>query len=196
MAKIREYDIKAIQTEYEKTLQDQENKETAIIQEPSFPESSFLHPFDMGDEEYVNPDKEDFKRLSLFMDWDVWERIQALCWSEKKPVNKMVVDKLREWCVTLDDDKLEQYRAAMKEKHITKWSEQRSVLAYWFQTSDIRNRMTVKSCKMNRCSLSLTEENGIVHDYYIHRNYITDGKIKFANVKTLKAQMKMAKANK
>ena len=76
----------------------------------------------MGDEEYVNPDKEDFKRLSLFMDWDVWERIQALCWSEKKPVNKMVVDKLREWCVTLDDDKLEQYRAAMKEKHITKWS--------------------------------------------------------------------------
>ena len=32
MAKKREYDIKAIQTEYEKTLQDQENKETAIIQ--------------------------------------------------------------------------------------------------------------------------------------------------------------------
>ena len=45
MAKKREYYIKAIQTEYEKTLQDQENKETAIIQEPSFPESSFLHPF-------------------------------------------------------------------------------------------------------------------------------------------------------
>jgi len=145
------------------------------------------------EDDYVNPDQEEYKRMSLFMDWETWERIQALCWVENEPVNRLVVDKLREWSLDIPNETLEKYRTAMKQKHLDEWSQQRDILQYWWQTSGLRDQMNIKSFQMNKNSLTVVEITGTVRNYYIHRGWITDGQNKFAKEKLVLAQLKRIK---
>ena len=203
MAKKRTYDLNNIRTEYEDTLEQQEKRELAetTVVENTFQDnqhtmetSSMSVPLSpipkIFDEDYLNPDKEDYKRMSLFMDWEVWERIQAMCWSENEAVNKVIVDKLREWSLDVSDETLEAYHTAMKQKHLDEWAEQRDVIQYWWNTSGLREQMQIQSYRMNRNSLTVIENTGSVRNYYIHRGWITDGQNKLAREKSMLAQMK------
>lgn len=203
MAKKRTYDLNNIRTEYEDTLEQQEKRELAetTVVENTFQDnqhtmetSSMSVPLSpipkIFDEDYINPDKEDYKRMSLFMDWEVWERIQAMCWSENEAVNKVIVDKLREWSLDVSDETLEAYHTAMKQKHLDEWAEQRDVIQYWWNTSGLREQMQIQSYRMNRNSLTVIENTGSVRNYYIHRGWITDGQNKLAREKSMLAQMK------
>lgn len=191
MAKKRGYDVNTLITGYEKNLESQERKEAVVADDVEEQQTKKFLQF-MNDE-YVDPDKSDYKRISLFMEWDVWERIQALCWDENEPVNKLIVDKLREWTLNVPQDILDRYRQAMKQKHLSEWEQQRDVLQYWWQTSEIRANMQVQTYNLNRSSLTVTETNGIVHNYYIHRGWITDGNAKYERAKKILAQLKYTK---
>lgn len=209
MARKRSYDINTMETDYERKLAQQKEREAIIGSDnesaaevpataPSTtPSEDQKAPF-VADtfastrfaDEYVNPDMESYKRMSLFMDWDTWERIQALCWSEEMPVNRLVVDKLREWSLSVPKDMLEKYRAAMKQKYLDQWAQERDVLQYWWQTSGLRNQMNIKKFQMNKNSLTVIEITGTEHNYYIQRGWVTDGKTKFAKEKIILAQLK------
>lgn len=209
MAKKRNYDVNTIRSEYEETLEQQDKRETVDV---STTENTAVESADTSnventtssmiaeviskaqyEDDYVNPDQEEYKRMSLFMDWETWERIQALCWNENEPVNRLVVDKLREWSLDIPDETLEKYRTAMKQKHLDEWSQQRDVLQYWWQTSGLRDQMNIKSFQMNKNSLTVVEITGTVRNYYIHRGWITDGQNKFAKEKIILAQLKRIK---
>ena len=206
MAKKRNYDVNTIRSEYEETLEQQDKRETVDV---STTENTAVESADTSnventtssmiaeviskaqyEDDYVNPDQEEYKRMSLFMDWETWERIQALCWNENEPVNRLVVDKLREWSLDVPDETLKKYRTAMKQKHLDEWTQQRDVLQYWWQTSGLRDQMNIKSFQMNKNSLNVIEITGTVHNYYIHRGWITDGQNKFAKEKLILAQLK------
>ena len=216
MAKKRSYDVNTIRSQYEETLEQQDKREgheEAVKQEPIAsvideapapvidPEpapmpaptpspltETLIKP--QYEEDYVNPDQEEYKRMSLFMDWETWERIQALCWNENEAVNKIVVDKLREWILELPEETLENYREASKQKHLDEWAQQRDLLQYWWQISGIRDQLNIKSFKMNKNSLTVVENTGTVRNYYIHRGWVTDGQNKLAKEKLLQAQLK------
>ena len=209
MAKKRNYDVNTIRSEYEETLEQQDKRETFDV---STTENTAVESADTSnventtssmiaeviskaqyEDDYVNPDQEEYKRMSLFMDWETWERIQALCWNENEPVNRLVVDKLREWSLDIPDETLEKYRTAMKQKHLDEWTQQRDVLQYWWQTSGLRDQMNIKSFQMNKNSLTVVEITGTVRNYYIHRGWITDGQNKFAKEKIILAQLKRIK---
>ncbi len=209
MAKKRNYDVNTIRSEYEETLEQQDMRDStacSITQNYSaeytsakkvelVDSSTIDEAIDITqyEDEYVNPDQVEYKRMSLFMDWDTWERIQALCWNENEPVNRLVVDKLREWSLDVPDETLEKYRTAMKQKHLDEWAQQRDVLQYWWQTSGLRDQMNIKSFQMNKNSLTVIETTGTVRNYYIHRGWITDGQNKFAKEKLILAQLKRMK---
>ena len=207
-AKKRNYDINKVRSEYEEKLSQQHNDEVVdnspseAIPEPSSessplePENSYLtNSFTntIYEDEYVNPDQEDYKRMSLFMEWETWERLQALCWSENEPVNRLIVDKLRQWSLSIPEETLDKYRTAMKQKHVDEWAKQRELLQYWWQTSGLRDQMSIKSFHMNKNSLTIIENSGTVRNYFIHRGWITDGQNKFAKEKLMFAQLKRLK---
>lgn len=182
MAKKRSYDINSIRSEYEDKLEKQEEREQTIVPAP---QADVTSPFTYVPEEpYVNPDKEDYKRLSLFMDFATWERLQALCWNQHEAVNKILVNKLREWSRDVDEETVARYREYRKQQHLAEWEEQRRVLREWWQTSGLYDQMQVASYKMNRDNLTVTETNGNVRKYFIHRGWITDGHSKLAKVKS------------
>lgn len=181
MAKKRNYDVDKIMSEYEDTLTHQETKQknSATATTPA------ASPFDYVPESYQNPDKEDYKRISLFMEFEIWERLQALCWQKNEAVNKVLVDKLSEWSKDVSEETLHQYREAMKQKHLHDWEQERNIIRHWWQTSGLYDKLKVQSYKMNRNSLLVTEENGNVRKYYIHRGWITDGHSKLAKAKDI-----------
>lgn len=213
MARKRSYDVNSITSEYIETLGSQDKREASETENTeknieldtetgtieSVAESATEQTGTMAvlsnlyEEEYVNPDQEEYKRMSLFMDWETWERIQALCWNENESINKTVVDKLREWSLDVPDEILEKYRKATKQKHLDEWSRQRDVLQFWWQTSGIRDQMNIKSFNMNRNTLTVIETTGTVTNYYIHRGWITDGQNRFAKEKVVLAQLKRVK---
>lgn len=208
MAKKRSYDVNTIRSEYEETLEQQDKREAGEVSTAENPVESTdtinAEPVASSmiaevisktqyEDDYVNPDQEEYKRMSLFMDWETWERIQALCWVENEPVNRLVVDKLREWSLDIPNETLEKYRTAMKQKHLDEWSQQRDILQYWWQTSGLRDQMNIKSFQMNKNSLTVVEITGTVRNYYIHRGWITDGQNKFAKEKLVLAQLKRIK---
>lgn len=208
MAKKRSYDVNTIRSEYEETLEQQDKREAGEVSTAENPVESTdtinAEPAASSmiaevisktqyEDDYVNPDQEEYKRMSLFMDWETWERIQALCWVENEPVNRLVVDKLREWSLDIPNETLEKYRTAMKQKHLDEWSQQRDILQYWWQTSGLRDQMNIKSFQMNKNSLTVVEITGTVRNYYIHRGWITDGQNKFAKEKLVLAQLKRIK---
>jgi hypothetical protein len=204
MAKKRSYDLNTLKSEYEETLEQQdkrdnkedippENIEANSDDTASSSNISSAVPITRYEDDYVNPDQEEYKRISLFMEWDTWERIQALCWNENRPVNSIIVDKLREWSLDIPDETLNKYRSAMKQKHLDEWTKQRDVLQYWWQTSGLRDQMNIKSFQMNKNSLTIIENTGTVRNYYIHRGWITDGQNKFAKEKIILAQLKRMK---
>ena len=205
MAKKRSYDIHTVRSEYEETLENQEKREAEEYKAAHLPKlendgtpklSSDLAAIkaqQMYEENYKNPDYEESKRISLFMEYETWERVQAVCWSEGESINKYVVDRLRESTINVSEDTLKQYREAMKEKHLDEWARQRDVLQYWWQTPGMNMRMKVTSYQMHRDSLTVVDDKGVIHNYYIHRGNVTDGTTKFAREKTLLAQMKRLK---
>ena len=206
MAKKRNYDVNTIRSEYEETLEQQDKREATdsnVAEEhveptvepaPAEPITSPLITETLAnaqyEDNYVNPDQEEYKRMSLFMDWETWERIQALCWNENEPVNRLIVDKLREWSLDIPDETLDKYRAAMKQKHLDEWAQQRDILQYWWQTSGLRDQMNIKSFQMNKNSLTIIENTGTVRNFYIHRGWITDGQNKLAKEKLIQVQLK------
>ena len=197
--KKRSYDLNDIKSDYEKKLDRQSRTAMSDEDTETSSESTIDSPIDetvinqSSEEDYINPDQEEYKRMSLFMEWDTWERIQALCWNENAPVNKVIVDKLREWSLDVPDETLNKYRLDMKQKHLDKWAQQRDILKHWWQTSGLRDQMNIKSFKVNISSLTAVETTGTVHNYYIHRGWVTDGQNKFAKEKILLAQLKRIK---
>lgn len=183
MAKKRSYDIDHIRTQYEDKLERQDEREQ-VTQPAEAPAS----PFDYVPEPYENPDKEDYKRISLFMDFATWERLQALCWDKGEAVNKLLVEKLRAWSSDVSEEILAAYREHKKAQHLAEWEQQRQILRSWWQTSGLYDKMQVASYQMNRDSLTVTETNGNVRRYYIHRGWITDGHSKLAKVKSILKQ--------
>lgn len=206
MAKKRSYDVNTIVSGYEETLELQNRresteltslKETAETKAEPVPVEPAASPSitetiteNQYENEYVNPDHEEYKRMSLFMDWETWERIQALCWNENEPVNRLIVDKLREWSLDISNEVLEKYRLAMKQKHLEEWAKQRDILQYWWQTSGLREQMNIKSFQLKKNFLTVVEITGTIHNYYIHRGWVTDGQNKFAKEKILWAQLR------
>lgn len=209
MARKRSYDINTMETDYERKLAQQKEREATIrsdnesatevpatapsatqAEDQKVPFAADTFASTRFADEYVNPDMESYKRMSLFMDWDTWERIQALCWSEDMPVNRLVVDKLREWSLAVPKDTLEKYRSAMKQKYLDQWAQERDVLQYWWKTSGLRNQMNIQKLQMNKNSLTVVEITGPEHNYYIQRGWVTDGKTKFAKEKIILAQLK------
>ena len=197
--KKRSYDLNDIKSDYEKKLDRQSRTAMSDEDTETSSESTIDSPIDetvinqSSEGDYINPDQEEYKRMSLFMEWDTWERIQALCWNENAPVNKVIVDKLREWSLDVPDETLNKYRLDMKQKHLDKWAQQRDILKHWWQTSGLRDQMNIKSFKVNISSLTAVETTGTVHNYYIHRGWVTDGQNKFAKEKILLAQLKRIK---
>lgn len=206
MAKKRSYDVNTIVSGYEETLELQNRRESTELTslkevteakaepEPIKPAASPITTTPITENryenDYVNPDQEEYKRMSLFMDWETWERIQALCWNANEPVNRLIVDKLREWSLDIPNEILEKYRMAMKQKHLEEWAKQRDILQYWWQTSDLREQMNIQSFHLKKNFLTVVEITGTVHNYYIHRGWVTDGCNKFAKEKILWAQLR------
>ena len=127
MAKKRGYNVDEIKTEYERSLNQQEQRdaienETAKEDEqPEINEKAAIdtHVATEREEPYVDPDYEDYKRISLFMDFETWERIQAVCWKEKSAVNKLLVEHLREWSLKLPESDVDEYRHFKEEQTIS-----------------------------------------------------------------------------
>lgn len=211
MAIKRRYDANTMRTEYERTLELQKQRETTAEEatQQSSEEPRRVNATSKGtapeinnkvtnthiatekDEPYVDPDYEDYKRISLFMDFDTWERLMAICWKKGEAINKTVVDHLRDWGMELGEDELIAYRAVAKEKNLKEWERRRNIMIYWWRTSGIREQLNIKSYRVHRNgTLTVIELNDSIREYSIVRGYISDGKNKFARVKTIEALMK------
>ena len=201
MAKKRGYNVDEIKTEYERSLNQQEQRdanaeEVAREDEPSeINEKAAIdtHVATEREEPYVDPDYEDYKRISLFMDFDTWERILAIFWKDESAVNKILVDRLREWSMKIPDEDVIAYRQFRKEQNLQEWEKLRNVMIHWWRTSGIREQLNIKSYRIHRNgTMTVIEMNGTIHDFSFFRGWITDGKNKYIRVKAVEAQLRMS----
>ena len=199
MAKKRGYNVDEIKTEYERSLNQQEQRaaiENGTAKEDEQPEINEKAAIDTHvaterEEPYVDPDYEDYKRISLFMDFETWERIQAVCWKEKSAVNKLLVEHLREWSLKLPESDVDEYRHFKEEQNVKEWAKLRDVMIYWWRTSGIREQLNIKSYRIHRNgTMTVIEMNGTIHEFTFLRGWITDGKNKYMRVKAIEAQLR------